>query len=146
VFLKYHPAGQDEPQVWEFKLGAMRSVDIEAIERRTPWEFGGEFKQRLLKGSALARRALLWVLLRRTDAFLKFDDIEFADDEVTLEMDGGEIVEYIDGFKKAIERGLGDPDELEQAIGMLEAQLVEWQEAHPEQDAETAGKAPTPSA
>ena len=90
MFLTYRPAEGDE-QKWTFKPGKLSSKEAEAIEKRTGWTFE-EFGQQLLKGSTLARRALLWTFQRRTHHTIKFEDIDFLMDEVKLEMDKGELL------------------------------------------------------
>lgn len=92
MFLRYTPDGSDARE-WALDLGKLRSMEIEQIERTTGLAYGTEFKQQLLKGSARARRALLWTLQRREHPTLKLDDVDFADDELTLIMDKAELAE-----------------------------------------------------
>ena len=91
--LVYQPEGSSEPQKWEISLGKFRSLEVEQIEKLTGMDYGNEFKARLMKGNALARRALLFVLLRRQHPTTKFMDVDFADDELQLEMDLEELRE-----------------------------------------------------
>lgn len=86
MIFTYHPEGQDEPQTWELDLGKIRSQEMEAIEKRTDMRFGTEFRQALMMAGASARRAMLWTLLRRTHHILRYEDVDFADGEVKLEM------------------------------------------------------------
>ena len=145
MLLSYHPAGQDAPQVFEIRLELMRSAEIEAIEARTGgWEFGGEFREKLLKGSALARRALLWTMLRRQHPFIKFAEVDFADGEVTLELDLRELAEQRDQVVKMAAAGAVDPEDRDLALTLIDAQVVEFRTKHGiDEDAE--GKAPTAS-
>ncbi|MEU4214042.1 hypothetical protein [Actinoplanes sp. NPDC026623] len=147
MLLNYHPAGQDEATVYEFKLEHLRSKEIEAIEKRTGgMAFGSEFREALLKGSALARRALLWTFERRQHPFRKFDDVDFADGEVVLELDAGELVEQREQVLKMAESGGLHPDDVEQALMMIDVSLAEWRRKHPDEDPEdAAGKAHTAS-
>lgn len=89
MILVYTPDGQPE-QRWEIQLGRLRCQETEAIERRTGMPYGSEFKEKLLQGQVLARRALLWTLLRRTHHTIKFEDVDFADEELELQFDRGE--------------------------------------------------------
>lgn len=87
--LVYTPDG-DQEQSWVYKPGKVRAGDAELIERRSgmPW---GEFNQALARGSILCRRALLWHFLRRTHPTLRFEDVDFALDELKLEFDREEL-------------------------------------------------------
>lgn len=134
--LVYHPEGQEEPTVWAINLGKLRSLELEAIERATGFNYGTEFRDRLLKGNGLARRALLWTFLRRQHATLKFADVDFADEELILEFDLEELRE----IRRTVADSPAVPEpervamlaEIDQQIAGLEDQPAE-------------GKAPTPS-
>jgi hypothetical protein len=64
VYLVYQPDGSDEPTRWPYNPRKLMSAEREAIERRTGMPFA-EFTAAVLKGSSVARRALLWVMLKR---------------------------------------------------------------------------------
>ena len=89
MILTYAPKDGDR-QVWQFKADDMLNAESELIEKRTDWTWI-EFLERLQKGSTLARRALLWTLLRRTHATLRFEDVRFAQGELTLDFDADEL-------------------------------------------------------
>ncbi len=134
--LVYTPEGQDEPQVWEFALGKLRSQEVEHIERLTGLSYGTEYKDRLLKGNMLARRALLFTLLRRQHPHYKFADVDFADEELTLEQNLDELLET----RKVIETLPAIPEaERPAVLEALDQQIAEERERNGE------GKAPTPS-
>lgn len=134
--LVYHPEGQDEPTVWAINLGKLRSLELEAIERATGFNYGTEFRDRLLKGNGLARRALLWTFLRRQHATLKFTDVDFADEELTLEFDLDELRE----IRRTVAESPAVPEP--ERVAML-AEIDEQIAGLEDQPAE--GKAPTPS-
>lgn len=90
MIFTYHPEGQDEPQTWALDLGKIKVGEMEAIEKRTGLRFGTEFRAALMMAGASARRAMLWTLLRRTHHTLRYEDVDFANDEVKLEMDRDE--------------------------------------------------------
>lgn len=100
MFLIYRPDGNEE-QRWPFEPGRLRSMETEAIEKRTGWDYGSDFVMHLQKGSALARRALLWTFLRREHPRLKFEDVDFAHDELELVYDQAELAELADNLEKA---------------------------------------------
>jgi hypothetical protein len=101
MILRYHPEGDETPQEWTLDLGRLRSKEIEAIEKRTKMHYGSAFKQALLEGNGLARRAILWTFLRRTHHTLLFDDVDFADAEVTIEMETDELHEAIEQLRSS---------------------------------------------
>lgn len=92
MILIYKPDGQEQQQ-WLVQLGKLRVMETEAIEKRTGLAYGTEFKAELLKGATRARRALLWTYLRREHPALRFEDVDFCDDELELQMDRDELAE-----------------------------------------------------
>lgn len=100
--LTYKPAGQEDPTVWVLNLGKLLSPEAEAIEKVTGMNYGLEYKEALLRGNMRCRRAILWVLQRRTHPTIKFDDVSFADDELSIEMTRDE---WIAVRNKTVEEG-----------------------------------------
>lgn len=84
MYLVYQPEGSDEPTRWAYNPRKLMSAEREAIERRTGLTFA-EFTQAVVKGSSQARRALLFVMLKRDHPTTKYDDVDFAWDELRLE-------------------------------------------------------------
>lgn len=133
MILIYRVEGGEE-QRWEFKLGRLRVMEIEAIEKVTGLAYGSEFREALLKGAIRARRALLWVFLRRAHPTLKFVDVDFADDEVVLEQDRDEWTE----LRKATVDAPGiDEETREMALAAIDKEL--------ESAPDAPGKAPLSS-
>jgi hypothetical protein len=85
----YSPEDGDE-QVFDYNPNKLLSAEREALESRTGKPFS-DFAMGVLKGDALCRRALLHVLLKRKHPTLRFDDVDFCWDELTVEMTKGEI-------------------------------------------------------
>lgn len=88
MIVTYTPA-DGEKREWAYKPNKLMAVEAEAIEQRTGWtyqEFGAQF----LKGSTLARHALLWVLLKRETPGIRYDDVKFAVDEIDFDLDADE--------------------------------------------------------
>lgn len=113
----YKPEGAD-PKTWEFKPTKMLSVEAEAIEDVTGWTYT-EFGEKFMAGSTKAYHALLWVLLRRSTPGLKYDAVQFAMDEISID--------YSDEEKRALVaamREAGDSLDEEQRAH-LEALLAE---------------------
>lgn len=132
MFLIYTPDGQ-EVQRFPVKLGKLRSMEIEAIEKRTGWDYGTDFAQHLQKGSALARRALLWTMLRRQHPTLKFDEVDFAHDELELAYDKAELEEILAGIDAA-------PYDTEAQRAAAKEQIVEAMKTAPEPEGKAPGK------
>jgi len=120
-----------EPQVFDYNPNRLMSVEREALEKVTGRSFN-EFAMGVLKGNALCRRALLHVLLKRQHPGIRFDDVDFLWDELTVEMTQGEI----DLAVARLREKNGDED-------MIEAMLKQRDQA-PEDDGE--GKARLPFA
>lgn len=90
MFLVYQPDGEDERR-WVIKPRRMSNFEAEAIEKRTGMTFE-QFGEALLRGSTLARRALLWTMLRREHPTVKFEDVSFAMGELRIEQDRQELL------------------------------------------------------
>ncbi|MCZ7413036.1 hypothetical protein [Streptomyces sp. WMMC897] len=104
-----------EQQVFEYNPNKLLSAEREALEKRTGRPFN-EFAMGVLRGNSLCRRALLHVLLKRQHPTIRFDDVDFCWDELTVEMTKGEIelaVEHMrakGGDEDLIEGMLADLD------------------------------------
>lgn len=84
MILVYHPEGNEEVTRWVYNPRKLMSPEREAIERITGFDFA-EFTQKVVKGNSKARRALLWIMLKREHPTLKYEDVDFAWDELRLE-------------------------------------------------------------
>jgi hypothetical protein len=74
VLLVYKPEGADK-RTWSFAPDKIMSSEAEAVEKVTGMTYE-EFGLALLKGSATARRALLWVYLKREDPTLRHNQVD----------------------------------------------------------------------
>lgn len=138
--LTYHQDGTEEPKVWTFVMGRFRSKEIEAVEARTNMNWGTDFKQALLQGNMLARRAMLWTLQKRDHPKLRFDDLDPFDDEVKVELNATEWQEFYDEIVKApLQPGKTEEDR-EAVLAVIANEIVEARAA--EGPAEVLGKAP----
>ena len=125
MYLVYRPEGSDE-QRWVFLPGKLRTIDTEAIERKTGWDYTTEFLAHLQKGNTLARRALVWVYLRRDHARMKFEDIDIAADEVELMYDRDELAQ----IREQIETQPFESETLRaQALQAIDADMANAPEA-----------------
>ncbi|WP_163553044.1 hypothetical protein, partial [Candidatus Frankia alpina] len=93
MYLTYQPEGSDEPQRWPYDpRKTFRAVEREMIERRSSMTYA-EWSKAVLNGSSLARRVLLFMLLKREHPTTRYEDVDFAWDEVRLEYSRQEITE-----------------------------------------------------
>lgn len=138
----YKPEGS-EPQSWEINLGRFKVGECEAIEARTGMAFGSEFKEALLSANATARRALLWTLQRRTHHTIRYQDIDFYDDEVLLEFDRDELTEMLNAMEQA-PPGLNE-DKRQATMLVLAAEIASLDVKAAQEDPEPdPGKDPEP--
>ena len=109
----YRPDG-GEAQSWTYKPGKVRAGDAELIERRVgvSWD---EFNRQVAQGSALARRALLWHFQRQTHPTLRFEDVDFAMDELRVEFDRDEIATIREQLAK-VKLPDGVPEQAREAV------------------------------
>lgn len=128
MLFTYKPEGA-EPRVWQIKAGQLLSPEMEAIERVTG-TFYPQWSESLLNGSASAARALLWVLLKRENPTLRFDDVVFAYDDFDLDYDLDEKAEIVEAYDAAIAAGAPSPsDGYTAMIEAYRAQLPVVEEA-----------------
>ncbi len=81
--LIYEPR-DGERQEFPFDPFQLLSVEAEAIEELGPWDTYSDWGQKLLVGHRRAIRALLWLMLRRTQPALEFEDVSVLVDELRL--------------------------------------------------------------
>jgi hypothetical protein len=110
VYLVYEPEGAEEPQRFQYKPQKLMSAEREALERRSRLDFA-DFTKGVLNGNAVCRRALLWVMLKRQHPTTKYEDVDFAWDELRLEYSKQEYELMRDNL---IEAGNADPEQIDQ--------------------------------
>jgi hypothetical protein len=110
VYLVYEPEGAEEPQRFQYKPQKLMSAEREALERRSRLDFA-DFTKGVLNGNAVCRRALLWVMLKRQHPTTKYEDVDFAWDELRLEYSKQEYELMRD---QLIENGNADPEQIDQ--------------------------------
>ena len=120
MYVTYKPEGGDV-QEWAFHPRKMPSHEAEAIEHATDMTWA-EFSAQVLKGSVRARRALLWILLRRQHPTIKFADVAFTMDELDLSMDSAEL-----GAMRVELEKIADDDVRSLALGQIDAEIAEAQ-------------------
>ncbi|MET7514074.1 hypothetical protein ABZS88_11440 [Streptomyces sp. NPDC005480] len=135
MYLVYTPEGADEPKRWKYSPKRLMSAEREMLERRTARNFS-EFTQDVLKGNSQCRRALLFMYLKREHPGVRYEDVDFAWDELTLEHSKGELL--------AMREQVADnvpPDQLAAVLEKLDEEISEAPE-----DPDDEGKASLPIA
>lgn len=136
MYLVYQPEGTEEPQRWSYDPKRLMSADRETIEKRTgrPYQ---EAITEIFKGGSLARRALLFVFLRRSHKGLRWEDVDFAWDELSLQFSRQEYQQIL---AETEESYWGE--DREQRLAALHREM----DAAYDEDEDGEGKAPRPSA
>lgn len=135
MYLKYEPEGTDEPKRWKYQPKKLMSVEREMLERYTGKNFT-EFSTDVLKGNSKCRRALLYLYLKREHPTLKFDDVDFAWDELTLEHSKGELLLMRENVAESV-----PAEQLAAVLEKLDQEIAEADE-----DPDEQGKAQLPVA
>ena len=133
MYLVYTPDGGDE-QRWEYNPRKLRATEREMLEKRTELNFT-EFTSKVLEGNSLCRRALLFLFLRRQHPKIRWEDVDFAWDELRLEFSKQELMQ----LRERVQQTLTGSD-LEVALAKLDEEI---EEAYDEGD---EGKAQLPLA
>lgn len=127
MLIVYRPALGSE-QTWEYKPQKMLNAEAAAIEKVTGWTYE-EFGEKFMSGSVIAKQALLWVLRKRTEPTLRYNDVEFAVDELEHELDDDEkrkVIERLDSSDLSAE----DKAAYREALG-LDSEPVEEPDGDP---------------
>lgn len=118
--LTYTPEGSDKPQTWRYEPDKMLSSEAIAIEKVTGWEYE-DFGSHLVQRSVLARKALLWVLLKRAEPTLRFDQIDPPVSAIELEYDLDELT----AIRAQVEKSKQwTEEELLEALELLDSEIV----------------------
>lgn len=135
MFLVYKPEGSEEPKRWKYQPKKLMSPERELLEKLTGKNFT-EFTVDVQKGNSRCRRALLFIYLKREHPTLKFDDVDFAWDELTLEHSKGELQLMREQLPDSV-----SPEQLDAVRGKLDEEIAAAYD-----DPEEEGKAQLPIA
>ena len=86
MILRYRP--DDGPEVeFDFRPGDLETPESEAVEAvgGETWGTYEEWGALFFRGSQKARRAALWIFLRRTNPRLKFEDVRIRADQTAVD-------------------------------------------------------------
>lgn len=98
----YAPEGA-EPQRWDFDPTRLMSPEAEAIEHHTGMTFG-DWITAIQNLSVTAMHGFLYVMLKRKNPRLKWDEVQFCLADVSLEASDGERSEQrrtLEGMREA---------------------------------------------
>ncbi|MEV1049670.1 hypothetical protein [Streptomyces sp. NPDC049887] len=136
MYLIYQPEGSEEPTRFKYNPRKLMSAEREMLERKTGKDFT-DFTSSVLSGNSLARRALLYMFLKRQHPTIKWDDVDFAWDELKLEYSKQELVT----MREAISENTSG-DERTATLANLDAEI----ETAIDEEDEGEGKASLPIA
>lgn len=94
----YQPEGA-EPREWAWAPLKMPSPDAELIEQLSGMLFS-EWIEAVAAGSMKARHALLFVLLRKEQPGLKYDEVHFAYGETSWRLSDDELIARIKNIRR----------------------------------------------
>jgi hypothetical protein len=95
----YKPEGADV-RSWDLDFDTMKASEWISIEKQAGLA-SAEFAEALQKGSLLAVKALLWVLLKRSMSTLSWDSLDFTMAEVDILDDDETAAESVESDPKA---------------------------------------------
>jgi hypothetical protein len=131
MILIYTPSDGERLE-WLYRPNKMMSAEREVMERLTGKDFSA-VTQGVVEGNALARRVLLYVFLRRAHPTIRFDDVDFAWDELEVEFTREEFAEMLKH---------GDQVDPKDRAEWAERMTAEMEKARSD---ESVGKAQAPS-
>lgn len=136
MYLVYQPEDAAEPQRWKYHPNKLLTPERELIEKLTGKNFS-DFTVDVQKGNSRCRRALLFIFLKREHPTLKFDDVAFQWNELTLEHSRAELILMRDKLTESTV----PPDQLDAVRASLDEEIAEAFD-----DPEDEGKATLPIA
>jgi len=131
MIVKFTPS-EGDTTTYDFKPKKLLSVEAEVVEKLTGKTYT-DAVQAMIAGSALCRRAVVYVLQKRTHPTLSWTSFDFPYDAIEVEFDSDELAD----IKAAVASAPGLSDS--ERTAALE-QIESLEEAAPE-----APKAPEPS-
>jgi hypothetical protein len=135
MYLVYQPEGSEEPTRFRYNPKKLMSAEREMLERKTGKDFS-DFTTAVLSGNSLCRRALLYMFLKRQHPSVKWDDVDFAWDELKLEYSRQELAQ----MREAVAENTSG-EERENTLASLDREIETAVD-----DSEEEGKATLPIA
>lgn len=119
MIIKYSPE-DGEPKEFEFIPSKLISPEAEAIENvgGNAWDSFEEFGFKFLKGNIRAYRAALWVMMKRSNPRLRFQDLVFKVGEVEVDYSKTELTK----LREALEEGDESVSEQDRAYALSQVE------------------------
>lgn len=114
----YKPEGA-EPRSWDFAPDRLLNVEAIAIEKVTGLTLAG-LMAGIKASSMTAITGLLWVLLKRGEPSLRFEQVQFSLSEVDFEVDDDEAADILASLEAKQDR----TDDEQAALDLLHSQGV----------------------
>ena len=121
MIIAYSPEGE-EPKSWDLGEVKLMATEAETIERLTDWTWS-EITERLAKGSMIALRSVVFVLAKRDDPTLRYNQFN----PPTTELDYWLDAEEREAMRERVETADLSEAERErvlQALDGLDAEMV----------------------
>lgn len=118
MIITFTPA-EGEKRVWEFTKSTLMSVEAEVVEEKSGKTFD-ETIEAAFKGSARARRAIVYVLEKRTHPTLAWAAFDYPVDAVEIQFDRDEIGRLREELEKR--SGLSDAERADVLVSLERAE------------------------
>ncbi|MFC4611154.1 hypothetical protein ACFO9E_25670 [Streptomyces maoxianensis] len=129
MILIYEPQG-GERRTWNLKEIRFMSSEAETVERSTGLEWQ-EAKARVVKGSMLALRAIVWVLVKRDEPSLRYTQFDPAETEIGVDFDTEEWAVVRDEIANSPDM---DDEQRAAALAQIDAEAAGAEATEPETD------------
>jgi hypothetical protein len=117
--LIYKPDDDKPAQVYDFEPSKLLSAEAEAIEDlKARWDTFEEFGQLFLKGNAKAHRAALWVMMRRVNPAVRFEDLNYPLAALRITFSDEESEKFIESIRKNPDLDKAQQDYLIQTLDL----------------------------
>lgn len=126
--LIYTPDPEKPSQTYDFEPSKLLSAEAEAIEDlKARWDTFEEFGQLFLKGNAKAHRAALWVMMRRVNPAVRFEDLNYPLEALRITFTDDEANRFIESIRSNPDLDEAQKDYLIQTLDldMYEGQMSE---------------------
>jgi hypothetical protein len=137
VIIIYAPEGAEEQHL---DAGRLRASEIQIVERTAAGRWA-DIKAAMSEGEINAMRTVAWVIKKRAEPGLRYNDFDPWEGELRVRLDAREVRAYADGI---VEKYRADPDDLADAFDELRDAAFDRADAEAAIADVTAPKDPAP--
>ncbi|MFJ6566424.1 hypothetical protein ACIQNU_03330 [Streptomyces sp. NPDC091292] len=121
MILRYTPQS-GAAIMWDLDQVRFLTSEAETIERTTDMEWSDVISRGtlLFRKSPTARRAVTWVLLKRTEPTLRYSAFDPAIDEISVKLSGADLAELRAEADAQLAAGKATPEEVAEGLAELE--------------------------